>query len=64
MQEQFAKELLTGSIAGAVLAVVLIISVVATGNTFGQLCANEYSKGSLEWRKCVSDMSKGKGVDG
>lgn len=43
---------------GALLAVVLIISVFASGQTFGQRCAIWYAADSPEWSDCIIRMGR------
>lgn len=49
-----------GAAAGVVGALVLIVAVVAGGQTFGQLCKKKFSKNEVEYSQCVKEMATGK----
>lgn len=49
--------LLAGLMAGAILAVVITIAVVAAGGTFGQRCAKVYSGAAYE--RCMIRLQAG-----
>lgn len=46
-------------IISGILSTLLVIVVVATGQTFGQRCAEVFEKGSNEWTQRVSDLKRG-----
>lgn len=58
--EEFADAVFKGSIAGVVIGVILIIAIVASGQTFGAKCAEQHPSGGEAWKLCVHDMAKGK----
>lgn len=42
-----------------IASIFLLIVVFATGQTFGQRCAKEYKKDTIEWCDCVERVSQG-----
>lgn len=49
-----------GIIGGIVASIILVISVFATGQTFGQRCAKQFPNHSVEWKQCVHNLVNGK----
>lgn len=52
--------MVVGAAGGVVGGVLLIVAVIATGNTFGQRCAEKAKWGTPQWHQCVQDLSEGK----
>lgn len=54
------SHMIKACVAGALMAVVLIATVIALGMTFGQRCAVDYTKYSSAWHECVQKLAHGK----
>jgi len=46
-------------LAGLLVGIVIILFVFATGQTFGQRCAEVYNKNTTEWCDCVERLHQG-----
>lgn len=44
---------------GGILGVALVVAVFADGQTFGQRCAVEHEKGTVDWSACVRTLAQG-----
>ena len=62
LQDAHKLALLSGAVLGIILAVVIIIAVIMTGNTFGQRCAKVYTEDTQAWNECIARLSKGGAV--
>lgn len=47
------------AIAAILGSAILIIAVIASGQTFGQRCAKVYPEESREWVECIYNLKKG-----
>ncbi len=54
------KELIKMFIIAFLISITLIILVFATGQTFGQRCAELYDIDSPEWCDCVDSLATGR----
>lgn len=58
-EQTFVRFVVTTVLAALAVAIILIVMVTVTGQTFGQRCSAHYLPESKAWNQCVDRLRRG-----